>query len=130
MYWLGVWHRHGTNGLVKDLAQARAWYERSAAARNPKGLAVLGDYALHGKGGPQDKALGLVKVTQAAELGSNYGAYVLGVSFFRGAHGLPKDPVQARFWLKKVADGECEHKHLMDKNVAEAAGWLRELEQE
>ena len=25
MYWLGVWHRHGTNGLVKDLAQARAW---------------------------------------------------------------------------------------------------------
>ena len=69
-------------------------------------------------------------MTQAAELGSNYGAYVLGVSFFRGAHGLPKDPVQARFWLKKVADGECEHKHLMDKNVAEAAGWLRELEQE
>ena len=75
-------------------------------------------------------ALGLVKVTQAAELGSNRGAYILGVSFFRGAYGLPKDPVQARFWLKKVADGECEHKHLMDKNVAEAAGWLRELEQE
>ena len=129
MWQLGVWHGLGVNGLVKDLAQARALFERSAAARNPKGLAVLGGYALNGKGGPQNKALGLVKVTQAAELGSNYGAYVLGVSFFRGAHGLPKDPVQARFWLKKVADGECEHKHLMDKNVAEAAGWLRELEQ-
>ena len=130
MWQLGVWHGLGMNGLVKDLAQARAWFERSAAARNPKGLAVLGGYALSGKGGPQNKALGLVKVTQAAELGSNYGAYVLGVSFFRGAYGLPKDPVQARFWLKKVADGECEHKHLMGKDVADAAGWLRELEQE
>ena len=129
MYWLGVWHRHGTNGLVKDLAQARAWYERSAAARNPKGLAVLGGYALNGKGGPQNKALGLVKVTQAAELGSDLGAYYLGWAFFKGKYSLPKDPAQARFWLKRIADGECKFKQLGEMGYEVAAGWLRELEQ-
>ena len=130
MWRLGVWHRHGMNGLVKDLAQARAWFERSAAARDPRGIACFGQSLLLGNGGPQDNVLGLVMVSQGAALGSDVGAYYLGWAFFHGKYGLPKDPVQARFWLKKVADGECEHKHLMDKNVAEAAGWLRELEQE
>ena len=127
MYWLGVWHRLGIKGLVKDLAQARAWYERSAAARNPKGLAVLGEFLLRGTGGPKDKALGLVKVTQAAELGSDLGAYYLGWAFFKGKYSLPKDPAQARFWLKRIADGECKFKQLGEMGYELAAGWLREL---
>ena len=51
-------------------------------------------------------------MTEAAHLGSNLGAYRLGEACFRGWSGLPKDPVRARFWLKKVVDGECEVKHI------------------
>ncbi len=41
MYCLGTWYGHGTNCLAVDKAQARAWYECSAAARDPKGIACF-----------------------------------------------------------------------------------------
>ena len=129
MCMLGAWYGSGLNGLAKDVVQARAWYERSAAARYPKGLASFGEYLLLGIGGSVETSLGLVNVAQAAELGSDIGAYRLGWAFFEGGHGLPKDPVRARYWLKKVVDGECEYKHLTDTARAEAANWLRELDE-
>ena len=55
-------------------------------------------------------------------------ADLLGEWLFDGCHGLPKDPARARFWLKKVIDGGCEHKHLHPYNITQAAGWLRELD--
>ena len=67
-------------------------------------------------------------MTQAAELGSEYGAYLLGKAFMTGFWGLPKDHARARFWLRKVADDECAHKHLSDSAIADAAKWLRELD--
>ena len=51
----------------------------------------------------------------------------LGRGFYSGFHGLPKDPARARYWLKKLVDGECTHKHLTDSAKAEAAEWLRAL---
>ena len=69
-----------------------------------------------------------MNVTEAAHLGSELGAYLLGEAFFKGTSGLPKDPVRARYWLKKVVDRECEHKHLSSKARADAAGWLRDLD--
>ena len=129
MYVLGVWYEYGECGLTKDNAQARAWYERSAAACDPRGTAMFGKCLLLGIGGPQDNVFGVMNVTQAAELGADVGAYFLGYAFFRGAYGLPKDSVRARYWLKKVADGECAHKHLHQKNIEEAVEWLRELDQ-
>ena len=127
MYRLGAWYQFGMNGLAIDEAQARAWYERSAAARDPKGMACFGHYLLRGIGGPEDNAFGLVNVTEAAHLGSEVGAYWLGGWFLKG-DGLPKDPARARFWLKKVVDGECTHKTLSDEGLAYAAQCLRELE--
>ena len=116
------------NGLAVDKAQARAWLERSAAARDPRGLANFGQCLLSGIGGPQNYALGLVNVTEAAGLGSEVGAFLLGETFFKGGFGLPKDPARARYWLKKVVDGECTHKHLSNQSKANAAQSLRELE--
>ena len=129
MYSLGVWYAQGQYGLSEDEAQARAWLERSAAARYPRGLAYLGECLLRGIGGPKDNVLGLVNATEGAHLGSDLAAYRLGWAFFEGGHGLPKDPVRARYWLTKVVDGGCEHKHLQQKNITEAAEWLRELDQ-
>ena len=104
------------------------WYERSAATRDPKGMAAFGDALLCGWGGPQNTALGLVMASTAAELGSDLGAYILGQAFFKGLWGLPKDLVQARFWLKRIVDGECEHKNLRDPARNKLYPWLRELD--
>ena len=128
MYRLGAWYQFGMNGLAIDEAQARAWYERSAAARDPKGMACFGHYLLRGIGGPEDNAFGLVNVTEAAHMGTDFAACWLGAWFFKGELGLPKDPVRARYWLKKVVDGECTHKNLRDERLANAAQCLRELE--
>ena len=129
MYFLGTWYSSGVNGLTKDKVQARAWYERSAATRNPKGMGSFGECLVCGAGGPKDNTLGLVMVTQAAGLGSDVAAYLLGQVFFKGSCGLPKDRVQARFWLKKIVDGECEYKHLNHAGRANAAKWLGELDE-
>ena len=128
MYCLGVWYGHGIKGLAKNLVQARAWYERSAAARDPRGMGSFGEFLLIGFGGSKETSLGLVNVTDAAHLGSEVGAYGLGKAFFKGTSGLSKDPARARYWLKKIADGECAHKHLNNKAKATAAEWLRALD--
>ena len=124
MYWLGAWYEYGEKGLAIDEAQARAWYERCAAARKPIGIACFGQFLLLGLGGPQDDVFGVMNVTEAAGLGSDLAAYRLGWAFFEGGHGLPKDPVRARFWIKKVVDGECKFKNLHKDHVALAANML------
>ena len=52
----------------------------------------------------------------------------LGQAFFKGQWGLAKDFVRARFWLKKIVDGECEHKNLRDPARNKLYPWLRELD--
>ena len=129
MWELGRWYQFGSNGLAEDMAQARAWYERSATARDPKGMGSFGAYLLLGIGGSKETSLGLVNVTEAAHLGSELGAYLLGEAFFKGTSGLPKDPVRARYWLKKVVDRECELRAQEGyEDRADAARWLHELD--
>ena len=41
-------------------------------------------------------------MTEAAHLGSDVGALLLGKSFAKGLYGLSKDLVRARFWLEKT----------------------------
>ena len=93
-------------------------------------MAGFGGCLLYGLGGPKNTSLGWVYITDAAHLGSNLGAYRLGWAFFNGFWGLPKDPARARSWLKKVVDGECEHKHLNSRWIASPAEMLRELDEQ
>ena len=110
----------GTTEGAKDTAFAREWFERSAAARDPKGMAAFGECLLVPRYMSLN-GLALVTVSQAAELGSDLAAYLLGKGFKEGLWGLPMDHVRARFWIKKVVDGECKYKHI---DVV-AAGWPR-----
>ena len=125
MYRLGLCYGVGIKGLAKDNVQARAWYERSAAAGDPRGLAQFGQYLLAGVGGPQCIGRGLVNVREAAELGSDRGAFILGRAFLHGRYG-PKDLYRAQFWLTEVVCGECEFKHLSNADRAQAAEMFRE----
>ena len=129
MWTLGAWYGSGEHGLAKDDVHARAWYERSAATRDPRGMASFGECLLGGWGGPKDNVFGIMNVTEAAGLGSDLGAMKLSRAFFNGNRGLPKDPVRARYWLKKIVDGECKYKHLTDTARADAARMLRELDE-
>ena len=65
---------------------------------------------------------------RAGKRPSDLGAYILGQAFFKGQWGLAKDFVRARFWLKKIVDGECEHKNLRDPARNKLYPWLRELD--
>ena len=127
MQWMGVSYTYG-QGVAKDEAQARAWFERSAAARHPPGMACFGRNLLRGIGGPEDNVFGIMNVTEAAHMGTDFAAYMLGEAFFKGEYGLPKDPARARFWLKKVTDGECKGK-IYPSGPAVAAGYLRLLDE-
>jgi TPR repeat protein len=127
MWQLGACYDFGTHGLARDKVQARLWYERSVAARNPHGLAAFGEYLLLGVGGPTNTALGLINVMEAATLGSNFGAYLLGRALFKGQYGLPQDFARARFWLEKVVNGTCTHKLVMERCVKLAALHLQML---
>ena len=71
-----------------------------------------------------------MNVTEAAHLGSDVAACNLGEAFFKGIFGLPKDPVRARYWLKKIADGECKIKHLNEEWMANCRVWLRALDEQ
>ena len=92
-------------------------------------MAAFGHYLLEGLGRPQDNVFGIMNVTEAAGLGCDYGAYLLGWACCYGKYGLPKDPVRARYWLKKLVDGECKFKYLTDSAKADAAEWLRKLDE-
>ena len=141
MYELGIWYQcnsiragiqHSKDpSLTEDTVQARAWFERSAAARNPEGLAVFGAYLVTGIGGPQDNVFGVMNLTQAAELGSQVGAHSLGDAFLKGLWGLPKDPARARYWLNREEDCRAARRAAaaaaaleLDGAPAEAAGRL------
>ena len=98
------------------------------AARDASSLAKMGERQVLGVHVPENIALGIMNVTEAAHLDSELGALLLGEWLFDGCHGLPKDPVRARPWLKKVVDGDCKRNILTDGPIAEAARMLRELD--
>ena len=115
-------------GDAVDLNEEASPREKKMRASINDVVAAFGACSLLGLGGSVETSLGLVNVTEAAGLGSDLGAYRLGDAFTKGKFGLPKDPVQARFWLKKVVNGECEIKHLNKEWIAKSAEMLRELD--
>ncbi|MGE3143282.1 MAG: hypothetical protein AB7L65_08165, partial [Hyphomonadaceae bacterium] len=66
-------------GVPADLAQARAWTERAAAAGNRRAMHDLGVYFARGEGAPLDEAAAFRWFRQAAELGVADSQFNLGV---------------------------------------------------
>jgi len=125
---LGLAYSKGKHGVAIDHQQARAWYERGAKLQHPRCLASFGYYLLRGVGGPAIPVLGIIYVSQAATLGSDFSAWHLGKAFLHGTYGVPSDMEQAAYWLRKVVDKECSINHLADEFVEKAAELLARAE--
>jgi uncharacterized protein len=110
---LGILYAAGS-GVAKDDAQARALFERAAAAGNPRGVTRLTALANGGTAGPQeDPAQARAMLAKAAEANSAEAQFQLGVMYAEGTGG-PKDDVAARALFEKAAA----------QNHAEALDWL------
>jgi localization factor PodJL len=71
-------------GVTTDLALARQWTERAAAAGNRRAMHDLGVYFARGEGAPLDEAAAFRWFRQAAELGVADSQYNLGVLYQQG----------------------------------------------
>jgi uncharacterized protein len=110
---LGILYAAGS-GVAKDDAQARALFERAAAAGNPRGITRLTALANGGAAGPPaDPAQARAMLMKAADANSAEAQFQLGVMYAEGTGG-PKDDVAARAMFEKAAA----------QNHAEALDWL------
>jgi TPR repeat protein len=88
-------------GVAKDETQARALFERAAAAGNPRGAVNLMALASSG-GAAADPAKTRALLARAAETNSAEAQYQLGQMMAEGIGG-PKDDVAARALFEKAA---------------------------
>jgi uncharacterized protein len=111
---LGILYAAGS-GVAKDEAQARALFERAAAAGNARGITRLTTLANTGgaAGSPADPAQARAMLMKAAEANSAEAQFQLGVMYAEGTGG-PKDDVAARAMFEKAAA----------QGHAEALDWL------
>ena len=125
MYRLGEAYDTGSNGVTEDSAEALKWFRRVDAAGNATATARVGYFTAVGRGGATAcPATSAALLGQAAERGSRFACFLLGVFFKNGLHGFPKDPVMARRWFSKVADATIHDSS--PSFVDEAATWLLE----
>jgi TPR repeat protein len=121
---LGLWYKLGQKGLAKDGAKAFEWYEKSHEAGFAGGTGGLAWCYLHGFGVPKCFARANTLMSQAAERGSKYACYTLGLAYAEGHYGFPKDEKMARRYYSMVASAAIDD--CTDEGKEKAATWLRE----
>jgi len=97
-YHLGLLYANG-QGVPKDDAQARQWYEKAAAQGHANAQVNLGSLYDYGRGGPQDFRMAVRWYLRSANQGNDLAQRKLGLLYERG-DGVPKDYVQAYMWYK------------------------------
>merc|ERR1712166_1256445 len=102
MHCLGIWYTDGEKGLAKDLAQAFAWFKRSALNGDPQGLSNCGLRYISGTGTDKNAPRGMVMLGQAAALDCSHACYCLGFGHRGGWAGFDKDPAEVTRWFEKA----------------------------
>lgn len=95
---LGLLYANG-QGVPKDDAQARQWYEKAANQEHADAQVNLGSLYDYGRGGPQDFRMAVRWYRRSAYQGNDLAQRRLGLLYERG-DGVPKDYVQAYMWYK------------------------------
>ena len=89
-YHLGLLYANG-QGVPKDDAQARQWYEKAAVQEHAEAQASLGSLYDYARGGPQDFKMAVRWYRRSAEKGNDFAQRRLGLLYEqwgRGAEGL------------------------------------------
>ena len=108
---LSAWYRDGDKGLTKDLVSSFQWAKRAADLDHPRGMTMLGENHLLGIGTAKNAPTGLIKLAQAAMLGSQHACFRLATAFRRGGAGIKQDDAQFTYWKEKMqslaGNGKC-----------------------
>jgi hypothetical protein len=119
---LGCRYAYGQMGFKKDKKLGFTWFKRAQNAGSVRGTAMTGIYLLKGIAGvaASSQQEGLVYLALAAERGSNFAAYELGMAKAKGKSGLLVNSKEALGWLQKCASPSCNYDHLTDSTKAKA----------
>ena len=120
-------YQYGKLNNRKDYKLAFAWHRKSHAAGNIRATALVGISYIMGWGIPKYVKKGIMFLTEAAALGSDFACYQLGMFLADGSHGVPVDKEEAIRWLRKSL-GDCPHKHLSEHGRELSQAKLNELE--
>ena len=102
-YYMGYMYEKG-QGVAKDQAVMRKWYQRAADGGNAKAqYKVAVGYAFGLAGLPQSDEDAAKWLQQSAENGYKRAQKTLGRAYAEGRYGLPRDAKQADYWSKKAA---------------------------
>ncbi len=100
---LGNFYRDGRQGLTRDFALAKQWYEKGADLGNLDALSGLATLYERGWGVAADPAHAVVLYKRAAEGGDSCGMNNLGLAYAAGIGGLQRDLDQALAWYRRAA---------------------------
>jgi uncharacterized protein len=93
-------------GVPRDYAKAREWYEKAAAAGHPRAMANIGVLYVNGEGVPRDYARAREWYDKAIAAGNAAAMTNMGVLYMNG-WGVPLDYARAREWYEKaIAAGD------------------------
>ena len=95
-YNLGLLYANG-QGVTKDDAKARQWYEKSAIQGHADAQVNLGILFVYGRGVPQDYKMAVYWLRLSANQGNDLAQRKFGLMYERG-DGVPQDYVQAYMW--------------------------------
>jgi TPR repeat protein len=124
---VGLNYQFGTEGIEKDVKLSFSWCKRAHDAGNVKGTALIGYLLLVGRGVTKSRSEGLVYLVSAAERGSDFAAYRLGMAKAGGVWGLSVNSKEAIHWLEKCLSPSCKNKHMADSQKEKATQMLQEL---
>jgi len=91
--------------ILKDDAQAVAWFRKAAEQGYAPAEAKLSDMYFEGKGVPKDQELSNYWLRKAAVHGRAESQVALSRMYFNGMFGVQKDETQGLEWMTKAADG-------------------------
>jgi localization factor PodJL len=107
-YQLAMRNERGSDGVGRDLVQARVWYEKAAVNGNRKAMHNLAVLHAEGVGTPQNMPEAAKWFQRGAEFGLTDSQYNLGILYERGL-GVATNKVEAAKWFAiAAAQGDAD----------------------
>jgi U-box domain/Sel1 repeat len=127
MYQVARLYNYANDLVGTDQKKAFIWYEKAKKKGCIKSTSKVGELLLKGAGTPKDFARGVMMLTIAAEKGSDFAAYELGINFAQGTNGFQFNLKEAQHWLERSLNDESSIKHMNERCEKEAKELLERV---